>query len=230
MPNNNILLNQGSGDVGVVINLDQLLAYYPLSSGAVAYSGPVLTKTGNSSFTANAGPKGNTGLLSLVGDGGYANYNTGILAGTGDVSVGLWCKFASAGSGYLVSQRNPEGVEGEFVFGLDAGKVYYWDFTAAQGQGAIKTHSKSVADNQLHFVGFSRKASGQLSVYVDGIKESVAYTVRNLRSNIGIALGFDQRDSASKVTGGITDVFFFARALTDDEWLGQFQSQSRLIA
>lgn len=172
---------------------------------------------GTPTFAADSPVEGHETSLQLKPGQGMAA-SSGPLSGYVDFSLGSWIKTSQSTYSYIISQRDADN-DGEYILSMiSSGEVCYWDYPSGTGSRMVCSTS-SINDGQWHHIGMSR-SGGMIRIYIDGnIELSKQFPVNRIESDNGLAIGYDQRDRRSYVSGQLKDLFIFSRALSDDEWL-----------
>jgi hypothetical protein len=179
------------------------------------YSLPLAT-VGSPSFS-NDSPVANE--ASMVFNGSTALKNANAYAfGTGDTSFGAWVKTPGIGRNVISQSRDAQNT-GQYQLFIVDGNLIYYDYP--NGTTTAGIHAP-ISGNIWHHVAVTR--TGKLiDLYIDGVKvkSTTVSTIATLRSDNGLAIGYDQRDNDEYFNGHMKDVFQMTRALTAREvkWL-----------
>jgi hypothetical protein len=172
--------------------------------------------TGSPSFVIG---RNGTGSSALQGSTGTILGRTGALAGfnpsSNQLSLSAWIKTTSTGNELLMSMgRSPSSFEGEWIWGISNGQLYFWDYQGSNGFPATFTSTTSVNNGQWRHVAFVRNGLAG-TFYVDGIPAGSMTAAKNVSySNSVLALGGDYRDNNGFWTGQLDDVSVSSTALT----------------
>jgi len=194
-------------------------AVYEFTSGSLldeSGNGNTLTAfTGSPGFvpdrsgSSSSASQGSTGRL-LGRSGGLAGFNPA----SNQLSLSAWIKTASTGNELLVSMgRSPSNFEGEWIWGISNGQLYFWDYQGSNGFPATFTSTTSVNNGQWRHVAFVRNGLTG-TFYVDGIPAGSMTAAKNVSyTNSDLVIGGDYRDYTNL---GKTDLF----------WTGQLDDLS----
>jgi hypothetical protein len=169
--------------------------------------------------SVNGGATWSTGI-----DGGalaFDGVNDGVLVGTPaaligttDLTLSAWVKIApgSAG-GVIVQQRDstPTGYNGEYVLIVKAnGTVEFFIYRDGFQFDMITT--ATVNDGQWHRVTATRVGAVG-AIYINGTQAATGSGAIKSLLSLGVAIGYDSRDSINYFNGSIDDVRVYSRAL-----------------
>jgi len=131
-------------------------------------SGSFSDESGNgntlSSFTGSPGfapDRSGSSSSAFQGSTGRILGKTGALAGfnpsSNQLSLSAWIKTTSSGSELIVSMgRSPSSFEGEWIWGISNGQLYFWDYQGSNGFPATFTSTTSINNGQWRHVAFVR--------------------------------------------------------------------------
>ena len=110
--------------------------------------------------------------------------------------------------------RSSSSFEGEWIWGISNGQLYFWDYQGSNGFPATFTSTTSVNNGQWRHVAFVR--NGLVGTfYVDGIPAGSMTAAKNVSyANIVLVLGGDYRDNNGFWTGSLDDLSISSTALT----------------
>jgi hypothetical protein len=138
----------------------------------------------------------------------------GPLHKTTELTIACWVRTKSAG-GWIIAQRQPGPIDGEYLFGLDGeGRPYYWDYNGGYGIRAAAT--KTVTDGKWHHVAFVRKG-GQYGFYIDGKLAGKGTGTSKEILKLTLAMGCDFRGKHGFYAGLVDEMLLYARALSAKE-------------
>jgi hypothetical protein len=172
--------------------------------------------SGSPSFVAD---RNGASFGAFQGSTGRILGRTGALAGfnpaSNQLSLSAWIKTTSTGNELIVSMgRSPSSFEGEWVWGISNGQLYFWDYQGSNGFPATFTSTTSVNNGQWRHVAFVRNGLTG-TFYVDGIPSGAMTAAKNVSyANSVLALGGDYRDNNGFWTGQMDDLSISSTALT----------------
>jgi hypothetical protein len=154
--------------------------------------------------------QGSTGRI-LGRSGGLAGFNPA----SNQLSLSAWIKTTSTGNELLVSMgRSPSSFEGEWIWGISNGQLYFWDYQGSNGFPATFTSTTSVNNGQWRHVAFVRNELAG-TFYIDGIPAGSMTAAKNVSyTNANLVLGGDYRDNNGFWTGQLDDLSISSTALT----------------
>lgn len=154
--------------------------------------------------------QGSTGRI-LGRSGGLAGFNPA----NNQLSLSAWIKTTSAGNELLVSMgRSPSSFEGEWIWGISNGQLYFWDYQGSNGFPATFTSTTSVNNGQWRHVAFVRNGLTG-TFYIDGIPAGSRTVTKNVSyTNANLVIGGDYRDGDKHWTGQLDDLSISSTALT----------------
>jgi len=189
-------------------------------------SGSFSDESGNgntlSSFTGSPGfvpDRSGSSSSAFQGSTGRILGKSGALAGfnpaSNQLTLSAWIKTSSTGNELIVSMgRSSSSFEGEWIWGISSGKLYFWDYQGGNGFPATFTSTASVNNGQWRHVAFVRNGLTG-TFYVDGIPAGSMTAAKNVSyANSVLALGGDYRDNNGFWTGSLDDLSISSTALT----------------
>ena len=176
-----------------------------------------------SSFTGSPGfvpDRSGSSFSAFQGSTGRILGKSGALAGfnpaSNQLSLSAWIKTTSAGNELIVSMgRSSSSFEGEWIWGISSGKLYFWDYRTGYGfPDGTFTSTTSVNNGQWRHVAFVRNGLTG-TFYVDGILAgSLTVTTNISYTNSDLVFGGDYRDGNKYWTGQLDDLSISSTALT----------------
>ena len=190
-------------------------------------SGSFSDESGNgntlSSFTGSPGfvpDRSGSSSSAFQGSTGRILGKSGALAGfnpaSNQLSLSAWIKTSSTGKEVIATMgRNTTSNDGEWIWGISSGKLYFWDSRTGYGfPDGTFTSTTSVNNGQWRHVAFVRNGLTG-TFYVDGIPAgSLTVTTNISYSNSDLVFGGDYRDKTLYWTGQLDDVSVSSAALT----------------
>ncbi|NDB97043.1 MAG: LamG domain-containing protein [Verrucomicrobia bacterium] len=203
-----------------------LFAWSPASLKALTLPGVTWSAVYGFANGSTADDSGNGNTLSaLSGSPAFVSDRrilgrTGPLAGfnpaSNQLTLSAWIKTSSSGKEVIATMgRNSSSNEGEWVWGISGGRLYFWDYRGGYGfpDGAF-TSTTSVNNGQWRHVAFVRNGLTG-AFYIDGIYAGTTTASQNISyTNLDLVMGGDYRDSTLYWTGQLDDVSVSSAALT----------------
>jgi alpha-tubulin suppressor-like RCC1 family protein len=210
-----------------------LVAYYPLDDDTRDHSGSGADAT-NSGASPTTGKVGGAYWFD-----GSSTYLTATRTIQDDYTICAWIKTSSVGNGDAHYQTMPiYDSEVEFViandlgFGVNSqGMIAFGNGQAGMGDYTVTGATAVNVDRWTHVCGVRVKATGELSVYVDGIPDgagngSTASLSANPNARIGY--GYDHDGQVRYWDGAIDEVAIWDRPLSTQEVLALYNTGSGL--
>jgi alpha-tubulin suppressor-like RCC1 family protein len=131
------------------------------------------------------------------------------------LSLSAWIKTSSSGKEVIATMgRNLTNNDGEWIWGISSGKLYFWDYRGGYGFVETSVSTTSVNNGQWRHVAFVRnELTG--TFYVDGTPAGTVTAIKNVSyTNSDLAIGGDYRDGTLHWTGQLDDISVTSTALT----------------
>lgn len=134
------------------------------------------------------------------------------------LTLSAWIKSTSSGNELIATMgRSPSSIEGEWLWGISNGRLYFWDYQGGgHGFPATFTSTTTINNGQWRHVAFVRNGLTG-TFYVDGIPAGSMTAAKNISyTNSDMMIGGDYRDKtlSSYWTGQLDDVSVSSGALT----------------
>jgi hypothetical protein len=173
--------------------------------------------------TVNGGATWGTGYHAggLTFDGvndGVLVGTSAALTGTTDFTLSAWVKVAPGSSGgAIVQQRDATslGYNGEYMLSVKSNGTIEF-FIHRDGFQFNITSTDTVNDGQWHRVSATRSGTAG-TIYIDGNSVATGSGVLKSLASLGVAIGYDYRDSINYFNGSMDDVRIYSRALSASE-------------
>ena len=189
-------------------------------------SGSFLDESGNgntlSAFTGSPGfvsDRNGSSSSAFQGSTGRILGKTGALNGfnpnSNQLSLSAWIKTSSSGKEVIATMgRNLTNNDGEWIWGISSGKLYFWDYRGGYGFVETSVSTTSVNNGQWRHVAFVRnELTG--TFYVDGTPAGTVTAAANISyTNSDLVIGGDYRDGTLYWTGQLDDISVTSTALT----------------
>ena len=159
--------------------------------------------------------------FSFNGSGALSMGTAPAIAGTGPFTVEFWLK--TDGPGFIVSQRDSGGFNGEYMVSVGAGE---WDGKATlepdklcwrefggNSWGFDFCSKATVDDGVFHHVAATREADGSGRIYIDGELDSSQSSEPRPLVPLTVYLGGDGRDGNNYLVGILDEVTIYRTAL-----------------
>jgi alpha-tubulin suppressor-like RCC1 family protein len=131
------------------------------------------------------------------------------------LTLSAWIKTSSSGKEVIATMgRTPSSNEGEWIWGISSGRLYFWDYREGLGFVETSVSTTSVNSGQWRHVAFVRnELTG--TFYVDGTPAGTVTAAKNVSYiNSGLVIGGDYRDAKLHWTGQLDDFSVSSTALT----------------
>jgi hypothetical protein len=131
------------------------------------------------------------------------------------LTLSAWIKTSSSGKEVIATMgRTPSSNEGEWIWGISSGRLYFWDYREGLGFVETSVSTTSVNSGQWRHVAFVRnELTG--TFYVDGTPAGTMTAAKNVSYiNSGLVIGGDYRDAKLHWTGQLDDFSVSSTALT----------------
>jgi len=175
--------------------------------------------TGSPAFVPDRSGSSSSAFL---GSTGTILGRSGALVGfnplSNQLSLSAWIKTSSSGKEVIATMgRNPTSNEGEWIWGISNGQLYFWDYRGGYGFVETSVSTTSVNNGQWRHVAFVRnELTG--TFYIDGTPAGTVTAAKNVSyTNSDLVIGGDYRDAELHWTGQLDDVSVSSTALTPDQ-------------
>lgn len=144
------------------------------------------------------------------------------------LSAFLWIRFSSLGAVYeLLSQgRTPTNFEGEWILtATNVGgipKFSFWDYNSGYGFNNPIANTTLVT-NQWYYLGFVKNNTSG-TFYLQGFQDGTTTGINKTYTNTGYVIGGSYRDSMQYLSGNISTVQIYNRALSAQEVLQNYNA------
>ena len=172
--------------------------------------------TGSPAFVPDRSGSSSSAFL---GSTGTILGRSGALVGfnplSNQLSLSAWIKTSSSGKEVIATMgRNLTNNDGEWIWGISSGKLYFWDYRGGYGFVETSVSTTSVNNGQWRHVAFVRnELTG--TFYVDGTPAGTVTAIKNVSyTNSDLAIGGDYRDGTLHWTGQLDDISVTSTALT----------------
>jgi prepilin-type N-terminal cleavage/methylation domain-containing protein len=214
---------QGSSlSINPLFNPTGLVGYWPMTEGSGSSSidqsgsgntgGWSGTATGINSTYYSAGKVGNyagnfDGSTDIVGVG-----TNNFPLGNAPVSVFAWVNPSSVTGAHTVFYYGKVGTANDaFQFALNGNSLLF------QTWGSSPQWPVGLTPNTWYFIGFTYSGGTSVTMYINGIPNTVAISQLNLVNSSGAAIGWTTSGYSSYFSGSIDDVRIYNRALSAAE-------------
>ena len=177
--------------------------------------------SGSSGFVAG---RNGASASAFQGSAGTILGRTSPLAGfnpsSNQLTLSAWIKTTSLGNEVIATMgRTPSSNEGEWIWGISNGKLYFWDYRGGYGFVEASVSPTSVNSGQWRHVAFVRnELTG--TFYVDGTPAGTMTAAKNVSyTNSDLVIGGDYRDGTLHWTGQLDELSVSSTALTSAQIL-----------
>jgi len=126
-------------------------------------------------------------------------------------TIGLWIKTRISGLQYIVT-RDDEGSNRLFYAGLNGGNA---EFSLFPTPTVLATTGLFLNNNEWHHLAY-RYDAATMKIFVDGVEKASGVKTSQSVGNVQLTIGSRQTATYGYVTGGLSDIAYFGRAL--DPW------------